>query len=91
MVALVALVIVVIHVMAVLAAAVEAMDRAGAVAAAAVIPVVVHLHLPSTAGAVAVPTAHPVRMRLVQQAYGRAMVKWSLPIALVSALSLFLL
>jgi hypothetical protein len=25
---------------------------------------------------VAVPTAHPVRMRLVQQAYGRGMDRW---------------
>ena len=75
----------------VLVVAVEPMAAAGAAAAAAVIAAVVHLHLPSTVAAVADPTAHPVRMRLVQQAYGRAMVKWSLPIALVSALSLFLL
>ena len=38
--------------------------------------------------AAAVPTAHPAQMRPVQQAYGRGMVRWLLPIALASALNL---
>ena len=74
--------LVVAHLVGVAVAQVAAAD----IPAEELVTVIVELQ-----AAVAGPTAHPVRMRLVQQAYGRAMVKWSLPIALVSALSLFLL
>ena len=58
-------------------------------AAAAVIPAEELVTMIVMLQAVAVvPTTHPARMRLVQQAYGKVTDRWLLPIALVFALNL---
>ena len=74
--------------MVVLVEVVDPMAAAGAAAAVAVIQAAPVLLTTIRVVVVVVPTTHPVRMRPAKQAHVRAMVKWSLPIALVSALNL---